>query len=55
MTRTSGGWVVYARQDGRFVFLSKRLETKQEAERERVKLNARPDYRRMAIGVGFVR
>jgi hypothetical protein len=55
MTRTSGGWVVYARRDGQFVFLSKRLGTKEQAERERVKLNARPENRSLAIGVGFVR
>lgn len=53
MAKTVGRWVVYERQDGGFVYLSKPLKTRAQAEHEREKLNAK--YPRAAIGVGFIR
>jgi hypothetical protein len=44
--------VGYERRDGAFVYLSKPLKTKQQAEKERAKLHEK--YPRAAIGVGFV-
>jgi hypothetical protein len=53
MGKTVGRWVVYERQGGEFVYLSKPLKTKAQAESERLKLAAK--YPRAAIGVGFIR
>jgi hypothetical protein len=53
MKKPAGRWVVYERQDGQFVFLSKPHKTKQKAEQERTKFHTK--YPRAAIGVGFVR
>jgi hypothetical protein len=53
MAKTVGRWVVYERQDGEFVYLSKPLKTKAQAESERLKLATK--YPRAAIGVGFIR
>jgi hypothetical protein len=55
MTKTVGRWLVYERKNGEFVFLSKPLKTKEEADKERLKLKARPGENRSAIGVGFIR
>ena len=56
MTAKQSGWVVYERQEDQFVFLSKPLKTKQQAEKERLRLTQRPGYRRRsAIGIGFVK
>jgi hypothetical protein len=54
MVQTSG-WVIYERRDGEFIFLSKPFKTRKQAEQERTRLNARPERKRAAIGVGFVR
>jgi hypothetical protein len=53
MPKSKSGWVVYERQNGEFVHLSKPFKTKEEAEREREKFDKK--YPRAAIGVGFVR
>ena len=53
MAKTVGRWVVYERQDGEFVYLSKPLKTKAQAESARLKLAAK--YPRAAIGIGFIR
>jgi hypothetical protein len=53
MKKAKGRWVVYERQEGEFVFLSKPLKTRKQAEQERLKFHAK--YPRAAIGVGFVR
>jgi hypothetical protein len=52
--KKTGRWVVYERREGEFVFLSKLLKTKKEAEKERLRLKDRLEHRRSAIGVGFV-
>jgi hypothetical protein len=52
--KKTGRWVVYERREGEFVFLSKLLKTKKEAEKERLRLKDRLEHRRFAIGVGFV-
>jgi len=49
-----GRWVVYERREGKFVFLSKPFRTKAQAEKERNKLKALPEYTGFSIGVGFV-
>ena len=47
---------MYERQEDQFVFLSKPLKTKQQAEKERLRLTQRPGYRRRsALGIGFVK
>jgi len=53
MKKPKGKWVVYERSDGQFVFLTKPVNTRKQAEQERVKFHAK--YPRAAIGVGFVR
>jgi hypothetical protein len=53
MPKTTSGWVVYERQNGEFIRLSKPFKTKEQAEKERAKFAKR--YPRAAIGVGFVR
>jgi hypothetical protein len=53
MKKPVGRWIVYERQDGAFVYLSKPLRTKLQAEKERAKLHEK--YPRAAIGVGFLR
>ncbi len=53
MTKSKSGWVVYERQGGNFVHLSKPFKTKQQAEKEREKFDKK--YPKAAIGVGFVR
>src|SRR5215467_10137988 len=45
--KTRGRWVVYERREGKFVFLSKLFATRKQAERERLKLKARPEYKRV--------
>jgi hypothetical protein len=52
--KKSGRWVVYERREGEFAFLSKPFKTKKEAEKERLRLTERPEYRRSSIGIGFV-
>jgi hypothetical protein len=52
--KKAGRWVVYERREGEFVFLSKLLKTRKEAEKERLRLKDRLEHRRFAIGVGFV-
>jgi len=54
-SKTTGRWVVYKRQEAAFIYLSKPFRTKEQAEKERAKLKVRPEYRKSAIGVGFVR
>jgi hypothetical protein len=53
MSKIASGWVVYERQNGEFIRLSKPFKTKELAEKERAKFEKR--YPRAAIGVGFVR
>jgi hypothetical protein len=53
--KTIGRWVVYERRETEFIHLSKPFRTKGQAEKERARLKARPEYRKSAIGVGFVR
>lgn len=52
---TKGHWVVYEQHNGEFVFLSKPLKTKSQAERKREELAAQPQNSRKSLGVGFVR
>jgi len=54
VAKKSGRWVVYERREGEFVFLSKLLKTRKEAEKERLRLKERLQGKRSAIGVGFV-
>jgi hypothetical protein len=54
-TNKSGGWVVYVRRNGEFIFLTKFLKTKKVAEKERQRLEERQEHRASSIGVGFVR
>jgi len=54
VAKKSGRWVVYERREGEFVFLSKLLKTRKEAEKERLRLKERLQHKRSAIGVGFV-
>jgi len=52
----SGRWVVYEKRGVEYVHVSKRFETKQEAEKERGRLQQKSgDNRRKALGVGFSR
>ncbi|HKT48516.1 MAG TPA: hypothetical protein VJP87_13405 [Candidatus Acidoferrales bacterium] len=56
MKKSTEGWVVYRRLDtGEFVHLSEVFSTRAQAEKEREKLKATPSWKRIAIGVGFVR
>ena len=56
MTAKKSGWVVYERQEDQFVFLSKPFRTKQQAEKERLRLSQRTWHgRRSALGIGFVK
>jgi hypothetical protein len=43
-----GRWVVYERQETEFIHLSKPFRTKEQAEKERIRLKARPEYRKSA-------
>jgi hypothetical protein len=52
MKKRVGRWVVYERQNGEFIHLSKPFKTKAQAEKERAKFDKK--YPRAAIGVGFV-
>ena len=54
IAKKSGRWVVYERREGEFVFLSKLVKTRKEAEKERLRLIERLEHKRSAIGVGFV-
>jgi hypothetical protein len=54
MVQTTG-WVIYERRDGEFIFLSKPLKTRKQAEEKRTKLKTIPEHKRAAIGIGFVR
>jgi hypothetical protein len=53
MPKIRSGWVVYERQNGEFVHLSKPFKTRPQAEKERAKFDKK--YPRAGIGVGFVR
>jgi hypothetical protein len=56
MPKPETGWVVYMRdQNGAYVRLTKPLKTKQEAEARRTELMAQGQYKKLALGVGFVR
>jgi hypothetical protein len=55
MTKTVGRWVLYEHKDGEFIFLSKPVKTKEEAEQERLKLKPCFGQKRSEIGVGFIR
>ena len=55
MTKSTGHWVVYEKRGVEYVYVSKRFETKQEAEKERERLHQNLEVRRKALGVGFVR
>jgi len=52
--RTNGRWVVYERRNGEFIFLSRLLATRAQAEKERNKLKASFKSKRVSLGVGFV-
>jgi hypothetical protein len=54
MTKTSGHWVVYEKRGVEYVHVSKRFETKQEAEKERERLQQKSKSRVKSLGVGFV-
>jgi len=54
VAKKSGRWVVYERREGEFVFLSKLLKTRKEAEKERLRLKERLHHKRSALGVAFV-
>jgi hypothetical protein len=53
--KTIARWVVYERRETEFIHLSKPFRTKEQAEKERLRLKARPEHKKSAIGVGFVR
>jgi len=50
-----GHWVVYEQHNGEFVYLSKPLKTKGQAERKREELAVQPEHARKSLGVGFVK
>jgi len=52
--RTKRRWVVYERREGEFVFLSRLLTMRAQAEEERDKLKASFKSRRVSLGVGVV-
>lgn len=54
MPKKTGRWYVYERREEEFILLSKPFKTKAEAEKQRIKLKARPEYRKVPIGVGFL-
>lgn len=53
MTKTSGRWVVYEKRGVEYVHLSKGFQTKQEAEKERERLQQNLKSRRKTLGVGY--
>jgi hypothetical protein len=55
MTKTSGSWVVYEKRGVEFVHVSKPFKTKQEAEKERERLQQGLKSVRKTLGVGFIR
>jgi len=55
MAKTTGHWVVYEKPGVEYVHVSKRFDTKLEAEKERERLHQNPEMRRKALGVGFIR
>jgi hypothetical protein len=54
MTKSTGRWVVYEKRGVEYVYASKRLVTKQEAEKERERLHQKSKSRVKSLGVGFV-
>ena len=54
MAKSTGHWVVYEKSGVEYVHISKRFETKQEAEKERERLQQSSASKRKALGVGFV-
>ena len=51
--KKGGRWVVYEYRGGEFIHLSKLFTSKEQAEKAREKMKARPQFN--FIGVGFVR
>jgi hypothetical protein len=50
------GWVVYLRDaGGQFVLLTKPVKKREQAEKQREKMRTQGYYRRLALGVGFIR
>lgn len=46
-------WVAYEKRGVEYVHVSKRFDTKQEAEKARERLHRKSKSRRKALGVGF--
>jgi hypothetical protein len=55
MTKSTGRWVLYEKRGVEYVHVSKRFGTKQEAEKERERLQQRLKGRPKTLGVGFTR
>ena len=55
MAKLDGYWVVYEKRGVEYVHLSKQLDTKQEAEKERERLQLNLGATQKTLGVGFVR
>ena len=53
-TKGTKGWVVYEQREGEFIPRSKLFTTKGQAEKERDKLEAALNSRRVSLGVGVV-
>jgi hypothetical protein len=47
--------VCFRDKEGAFVRLAMPFKTRAEPEKERDEILARPEYRKLALGVGFVR
>jgi hypothetical protein len=54
MAKTSGRWVVYEKRGLEYVHVSKRFKTKQEAEKERERLQQGLKSRWKELGVGII-
>jgi hypothetical protein len=52
--QTKRQWVVYERRTGEFIFRSRPFSTRAEAERERDRLQARAEYKKVSLGVAVV-
>jgi hypothetical protein len=55
MTKISGRWVVYEKRGVEYVHVSEPFKTKQEAEKERERLQQGLKSVRKTLGVGFIR
>jgi hypothetical protein len=54
MTKSTGRWVVYEKRGVEYIHRSKRFETREEAEKERERLQQKSKSRVKSLGAGFV-